>query len=210
MRAGSRAAVVSNEEMLAVLVARTRAGDERAWHALWLALEPVIERAAGSFRSAGRLSRCPDARQDVVVRVMGELRSDGFRRLVELAERLARRDGSHRGWLLRVARNAAVSQVRKHAEYLGPVEGGGRRWACKVALSESPEEACEPVMPWIEGHEVLARSGDVLDLWLRGADFDEIAAELDVEGAAAAARLVRSAVQRLRRSWCDGRREAHE
>jgi hypothetical protein len=70
------------------------------------------------WRVNGRLSRCPDGRRDVVLRVMGELREDGFRRLADLGERLACRDGSFRGWLWRVARNAAVSHVREQGNVL--------------------------------------------------------------------------------------------
>jgi|HubBroStandDraft_6_1064221.scaffolds.fasta_scaffold695889_1 DNA-directed RNA polymerase specialized sigma24 family protein len=182
-----------DEDALSDLVARSRGGDEAAWGKLWLALAPRIENVARRWRVTGRLSRCPDGRRDIVVRVMGELREDGFRRLAELGERLACRDGSSRGWLWKVARNAAVSHVRQHPEYLAPVEGGPGRWADHVPISEAPEDEHPPMSRQIECRLILARSREMLDPAQRDA--------LDgwlCDDAGAAPRLVRSAVRRLR------------
>jgi DNA-directed RNA polymerase specialized sigma24 family protein len=207
-----------NEDALAALVTRTRAGDEAAWAQLWLALAPLVEAVARRRRVTGPLSRCPDERSDIVLRVMGELRAGGFQRLADLGERLACRDGSFRRWLCTIARNAAVSQVRKHPEYLGPVEGGTQRWARHVPLPEALEDERPPLSRQIEVRRILARSRDVLDpaqrdaleRWLQGEDFAEIALTLpQVGGALAAERLVRSARERLRaRFAAESRRRA--
>ena len=202
------------EEALEALVEQSRDGDEEAWAELWLALAPRIESIARRWRVTGRLSRCPDGQRDIVIRVMGALREDGFRRLAELAERLACRDGSFRGWLWKVARNAAISHVREHPEYLGPVEGGARRWARHVPLPDALEDERAPVSRQIEVRRILACCRDVLDpaqrhaldRWLQGDEPAEIAVTLPSGGGAdAATRLVRSAVARLRARFAAGR-----
>jgi DNA-directed RNA polymerase specialized sigma24 family protein len=205
IRAQARA--VLKEEELAGLVERSRGGDEDAWAALWLALAPVVEDVARRGRVTGRLSRCPDGRRDIVVQVMGALRGDGFRILAELGERLACRDGSFRGWLSTMARNAAVSHVRAHPEYLGTVPGRAGRWARHVPIPASLEDERPPMSRQIEVRRIVARCPDVLEPaqldalsgWLRGDDFAEIAVALHLDGGAGAAeRLVRSALERLR------------
>src|ERR1700678_2225664 len=136
-----QARAVLKEEELEGLVERSRGGDEGAWRSLWLALAPVVEQVAGRWRVTGRLSRCPDGRRDIVVEVMGSLREDGFRRLGVLGERLACRDGSFQRGLAMIARNAAVSHVRAHPEYLGTAPGGAGRWARHAPIpAELPDE----------------------------------------------------------------------
>jgi DNA-directed RNA polymerase specialized sigma24 family protein len=206
-RGRQQARVVLKEEELEDLVEGSRGGDEGAWWALWLALSPVVEDVARRGRVTGPLSRCPDGRRDIVVRVMGALREDDFRLLAELGERLACRDGSFRGWLGTIARNAAVSHVRAHPEYLGAVAGGAERWARHVPIPVSMEDEDPPVSRQIEVRRILERARDVLEPvqldalcgWLRGDGFAEIAVAIPLDGGAGAAqRLVRAAVERLR------------
>jgi len=202
-----------NEDELAILVARSRDGDEQAWANLWLALAPMVDTVARRWRVTGRLSQCPDQRRDIVLRVMGELRRDGFRLLAKLGERLARGDGSFRGWLWAFARNSAIDHVQEHPEYLGAREGEARRWANHVPLPEALEDERPPLSRQIEVRRILARSREVLDpaqldaldRWLQGDAFAEIAVALQRGGGAeAAARLVRSAVERLRSRFAAG------
>jgi DNA-directed RNA polymerase specialized sigma24 family protein len=171
-----------DEEALEQLVTRSCNGDRRAWGELWLALAPMVEQVARCPRITGRLSRCEDTRSEVVVRVMAELREDGFRRLADLGACLARRDGSFRRWIWKVARNVAVSHVRANL-----------RWTEYEPLSEEMEDDRFPTERQVEAHGILARSRveldpgqqEALDRWLQGdADHD--------------ARLRRSAVARLR------------
>jgi len=208
MRTNSIAQANPNEETLERLVERTLGGDERAWREVWLALDPMVEDVARRPRITGRLARCEDARRDVVVRVMEELRRDGFRGLVELGERLACRDGSFRPWLFRLARNVAVSYVRAHAEQLGRAEDGARQLALHVPLTDAIVDERSPPSRRIDARRILDRAREVLDpaqldalcLWLRGDDVAEIAAALR-EDEAAAVQRVRSAVKRLRRRF---------
>jgi hypothetical protein len=204
------ARAVLTEEHLEDLVKRTRAGDERAWAEIWLALAPHVERIAGNWRVTSRLARSPDEVRDIVVRVMGELREDGFRLLGQLGERLAQRDGSYRRWFSTVAMNSALTYVRAHPHYLGDLgtmEGEGGRWATHLPVDETLEDERPDPMDLLEAHRILAwakeelapAQDDALHRWLRREDFGDISAALHLDGdPAAAGRLVRSAVKRLR------------
>ena len=141
-----------NEDAMEPLVGKVIGGDERAWHALWLALDPEIERIAGRRRVLGQLCRARyDDRRDVVVRVMGALRANGWEVLGKLHERLKARDGSSRPWFSAMVKHQAISHARAHAENL---EGeGASRWAEHVAIPEG--------LPAIERDpsEAAARAG---------------------------------------------------
>ncbi len=177
-----------NEAAIEDLVTRSRDGDKRAWQALWLALAPLIERVARCARITGHLSRCEDARRNIVVGVMAELREDGFRRLADLGACLARRDGSFRGWIWRVARNVAVSHVRANVH-----------WADYEPPPEEVEDDRLPLERQIEARRLLARSRDVLD------PAQQEAIDRWLRGDAGEDRLVRSAVARLRRRFGYGK-----
>lgn len=198
-----------DEARLEDLVTRAREGDLRAWQALWLALDPMLERIAARRQITGRLADRPDERRDIVLRVMKELRRHDDRLLADLGERLRLRDGSYRWWLTRVARNTAIDYVREHAEYLGPVEGG--RWARLLQLGDMLEDGRPDPIRVIEVRQILAYAEQELDppqlvalcRWLRRESFEEIAGALRLADAAAAARLVRSGVERLRAHFSD-------
>ncbi len=194
----------TEEDRLADLVKRTIAGDERAWGALWLVLDPRIERIAGQRRLMGPLSVERDERRDVVVRVMGQLQEDGFRRLGELLEVVERRDGSFWCRITTIVKSAAVDHVRAHAENVG--SRSEARWAVLGALSEQIEDGGPGVLAGIEAREILALAAtcltpaqyDALCLWISGETFEEIARELRLEGPLAARKMMRAAVKRLR------------
>jgi hypothetical protein len=201
-----------DEAALEGLVRRALEGDEEAWKALWLALAPLVEGVAGSWRVAGRLARCAEARSDVVIRVMGNLRADGFRGLADLGERLACRDGSFRPWLAKLAGDAAVDGVRSHPDYLGRT---ARRWAFHKPLRETMTDERMPESRRIEARWLLARCPEVLApaqidalrRWLE----DDVEADATGKGPPAGgdantARRVRSALARLRR-WMTARRD---
>ena len=201
-----------DEAALEALVRRACAGDGAAWQELWHPLAEVVENAAGRFPALGRLSESEDARADVVVQVMGELRRDDFRRLAELGALLGQRGRAWRLWLATVASNTARKHVRGHPDYLGPVEGGGPRWARYAELpEEQAEERPDPdrhiqarrILAWARENLSPARY-DALVLWLEHASYDEIADEQSLAGGADdARRLVGAALKRLRYHFAD-------
>jgi hypothetical protein len=203
-----------DEAALAALVRRTCAGDVTAWKELWHPLAELVENAAGRFPALGPLSESADARADVVAQVMEDLRREDFRRLAEMGALLALRGHAWRRWLATVASNAARMHVRAHPDYLGPVEGGGPRWARYAELpAEQAEERPDPVRH-IEARRILAWARktlspaqyDVLVAWLQHASYDEIAREQSLEGGAEEAqRVMGSAVKRLRYHFAEER-----
>ncbi len=210
------------EDHLAELVQKSCDGDSRAWAQLWLALAPYVETIAGRWRITGRLAKCPDERANIVVRFMGELHEDRFRRLAELGERLAARDGSYWPWLVRVACNSAIDYVRQHPEYLGPAEeeeSGG--WIDHAPLPEALEDEGPDPTEEIEAHRILAHAEgeldpqqlDALRRWLRGTASTRSPRISAPGGARAGKRLLRSAMGRLRYAFVEqpaatGRRAA--
>jgi DNA-directed RNA polymerase specialized sigma24 family protein len=193
-----------DEKALAALVEGSIEGDGEVWAELWLLLAPLVEAVARRAAITGRLSRREDERRDIVVRLMGALRADGFRRLAELGERLAQRDGSFRPWLFKLAHDAAIDHVRGHPEHLGRK---ARAWARALPFRDVLPDDEPPPSRVTEARRMLACAEGLLDplqrdalhLWLLDDDFVDIATALGLGGGAeAAARLVRSAVERLR------------
>ncbi len=212
MRRHLEAPALLKENHLAELVQKTCHGDNRAWAQLWLALAPCVETIAGRWRITGRLAKCPDERANIVVRFMGELHEDGFRRLAELGERLALRDGSYWPWLVRVASNSAITYVRRHPEYVGPSEEESGSWINHAPLPEALEDEGPDPSEEIEAHRILARAEDeltpqqldALRRWLQGESLEEIAAALQLcGGAPAGKRILRSAMRRLRYAFAE-------
>ena len=199
------------EEDLEPLVEKAMAGDEQARTELWLVLDPAVEKVARRRRVTSQLCESPDARRDIVLRVMDKLRENDCALLGYFLERLQRRDGSFRGWISTVARNEAIDYVRAHPEYLdGP---GSSRWARHVDLSPDLKDDRPDALRAVTLHEVFAfieqhlrpAQREAILLWAAGAKDEEISAELGLTGPAAALRLVRSARKRLqhhfRQDW---------
>lgn len=201
------------EEHMEGLVERTMAGDVAAWKALWLALAPSVERAIGRRRLAARKEDEDDARKDVVVRVFDKIRNDRAA-LLHLRAHLARRDASYRPWLACLVRNTVIDHFRQRPERLGPRQGGGRRWAMVVELAEEPEGEADDPLQGVEAHRILEHAArhlapaqiEALRRWARRDTAGEIAVALGLEGPAAATRLVRSAIARLRAVFAPGER----
>ena len=207
MRDDPLAQVGMTEEHLEQLVRRSCAGDKKAWADVWLVLAPWVERVAGQWRVTSRLSRSMDERRNIALRVMGELREDGFRRLAELGERLAARDGSYRPWFATVATNSALKYVRQHPDYLAPIAGAPPGWVRQLPLHDQLEADGFDLVTVIDAPRILSRAREklapaqleALCRWLRGEGASATAAALHLEGGApAAARLVHAALARLR------------
>lgn len=207
MRPRTSPTVLPADEHLADLVRRILAGDVAAWWALWCALDPFVEAIAGRYRYTGILSEDDDERRNVVERFFTRIHADGYRRLAGLLALLARGDGSSRAWIARVAIAVALDYTRQHSRNVG---GRGRAsWVHLVPLPDGAEEhlpasarGADPVDVALLHRRVAEilepEQLQVLGLWLQGNDHADIACALGLEDAAAAARLQRSAVERLR------------
>jgi DNA-directed RNA polymerase specialized sigma24 family protein len=192
-----------DEEHLEPLVERVLDHDLCAWKELWSALAPAIEATARRRRLTSRLCTREDDRLDIVVRVMGTLEEDGFQRLEGFLACLRQRDGSFRGWLSAVAKNAAVSHTRGHPENVG----GKHRfsWVEHAELFEALADGGPDAFHHVAVSEILDYAAHALRpaqlqalcLWVSGEDRAGIASALGV-GAQTATRTLRSAVKRLR------------
>ena len=103
------------------LVRRVVAGDPRAWHELWDAVQPTLWAITGKWQITGPLSQRDEDRRNIVVEVMERLRADGFRRLKSYLASLEPegnpRAGSFKTWLCTVTARTAIDYVRAHPEY---------------------------------------------------------------------------------------------
>ncbi len=205
-----RARAASSERPLEPLVRRALAREPGAWEELWLALDPAIEDLAGRWRVTGRLAGCADAGRDIVVRVMGKLQADGFRRLSKLHAALCKGEDAGRAWIALTTRREALDHVREHAEYLGGAAGeGGSRWAALVQLPDGVEDQLPDsvrTLPAVAAGEIAAYAEAHLDpeqlralrLWLAGYEPREMMGALGVEDGEAAAHLLNRALENLR------------
>jgi DNA-directed RNA polymerase specialized sigma24 family protein len=199
------------------LVPAAASGDPDAWHALWRALEPRLAGLVRKPRVTGRLSASEDDCRNIVVEVMARLSDDDFRRLkMYLASRAANPQLSFVPWLLVVARRTAVDYMRGHGEYL---DRRGRRnpdsapgaWVKLGTLpSDSRLEGARPPltnqgaamkMLRYAYKELPADQLEAFELWILNTGFREIAERLGLGGAKEAERLVRAALERLRRRF---------
>ena len=201
------------DEELEPLVRGTIAGDRRARDDLWLALDPRIERIAGSWRVTSRLSRSWDERRNIVVLVMERLLANDGERLRLLHEVVLRGEGAGWPWIVALVRNTARNYTEAHPEHLGAgVREDGARWAASLPFDEAIAErlpAPSRLITAIEARRIQAYAEQALPpaqvralfLRLSGHDDGEIARELGVAGAGAAARLAHAAILRLRRRF---------
>lgn len=197
------------------LVIAAATGDELAWGRLWAAIEPALSRIVAQPRFLGRLGQREDDRRNIVVAVMARLRADGFHRLHLYLE--ARR-GNPRlgfmGWLRVVAKRVGVDYLRAHPDYLRRHDAGASspgRWVEAEALPPASQLGGErpPVTNRGTARELLRFAAGAipadqlraLELWTGSESFGDIARALGLASAGEAERLVRAAIERLRRHY---------
>jgi len=187
---------------LDALVVAAAASDERAWQALWSAIEPPLARIVAQPRFLGRIARRADDCRDIVVAVMARLRADDFHRLRSYLD--AKRDNPRLGfftWLRVVAKRVGVDYLRAHPEYVR----GDTRWIDLETLPPPSQLVGErpPMTNRAAAQEVMRADlpddqRRALELWSRGESFAEIARALGVDNAE---KIVRAAIERLRRRF---------
>lgn len=199
------------------LVTCAAAGDDDAWRTLWSRLEPRLTSFVRKRTFVGRSQRPEDEARDVVVAVMARLHDQGYRRLKQyLAARGADPTLGFMRWLLVVAKHVAIDVMRAHPDYVDlrrAADEGGEKglW---IAAGDLPDDddlsgGRPPMTNRLAARQILEYAGGVLtdpqrralELWVESGRTDEIARELALSGPDEAERLVRAAVERLRRHF---------
>ena len=207
-----------DEGQLELLVARAADGDTASWRLLWEQVEPWLEKAVANPRFLGRIGQRDDDRSNIIVEVMARLHADGFHRLKLYVEtRQTNPQLKFKSWLRVVAKRVGIDYLRGHENYRDrrrdPQRGSAPgQWIEPGTLpSQSKLPGERPPMTNRGTALELLRyaTGAVpepqlsaLELWTQGASYDEIARELEIAGGAdAAEKLVRAAIERLRRRF---------
>ncbi len=198
------------------LVRAAAAGDEASWRQLWVAIEPRLHAIIARPRFLGRLGQREDDRRNIVVEVMGRLRADGFHRLgLYLEARRANPALTFMSWLRVVAKRVGIDYLRGHPDYIDrrrePGASAPGRWIEQETLPPASQMpgARVPVTTRGTAREMLRfASAEIpeaqrraLELWIQSHSDDAIAAELGLASATEAHRLVRAALERLRRQF---------
>lgn len=196
-------------------VATAAAGDERAWQQLWGAIEPDLARVIAQPRFLGRLGQREEDRRNIIVAVMARLRADGFRRLHLYLE--AKRGNPQLrfiSWLRVVAKRVGIDYLRGHQDYVRRHDKDASapgRWIEPGTLPPASELVGErpPVtnrgtaralLQYAEG-AIPDDQRRALELWARSESFADISRTLGLAGPGDAERMVRAAVERLRRRF---------
>ena len=207
------------DAQLEPLVAAAAAGDEFAWHELWSHLEPRLTGLLRRPSFTGPLARAEDDVRDIVVAVMARLRQHGCQRLrVYLEQRRGDPELTFMRWLTVVAKRVAIDAQRAHPDYVdrrrAVPEGEDVSPGIWLESEELPEDGAlgssrPPMTNRVTARQILRYADGVcsghqrraLEMWAEQASREDIARDLGLEDPDAAERLVRSAVDRLRRHF---------
>ncbi len=199
------------------LVARAAGGDGVAWSELWREVEPWLDRVIASPRFLGVLGTRDDDRGNIILEVMARLHADGCRRLqLYLSMRKERPQLAFKPWLRVVAKRVGIDYQRAQGSY--------------IDMRRDPERGSTPGV-WVQHEELPSHSrlpGErpaftrrgmalellryaadhvpepqltALEMWTQSAGYDDIARDLGLASAAEAERMVRAAIERLRRRF---------
>jgi DNA-directed RNA polymerase specialized sigma24 family protein len=199
-----------------VLVEQTVAGDGAAWQTLWSEAEPLLLRVVGNPRFLGRLSRREDDRKNIVLEVMARLSADDFARLRGFVA--SRRDNPQlrfATWLRVVAKRVGIDYLRGHDHYLDrrrePGASSPGKWVEPGTLPSASKlgAARPPITDLGTAAELLRYAADRLDpaqhralaLWVQSASYEDIAREVELASARDAEKVVRAAIECLRRKF---------
>ena len=214
---GEHVSTMVDDGQLEVLVARAAQGDTGSWRELWEQVEPWLEKVVGNPRFLGRVGQREDDRSNILVEVMARLHADGFHRLKLYVEtRQSSPQLKFKTWLRVVAKRVAIDYLRGHQNYIdrrrdsqrGSAPGEWVEPGTLPSQSKLPGER-PPVTNRGTALELLRYAAgavpepqlSALERWTEGASFEDIARELEVDDAE---KLVRAAIERLRRRFRDG------
>jgi DNA-directed RNA polymerase specialized sigma24 family protein len=189
------------------LVEQAAAGDEEAWRALWAAVEPMLLRLIAQPRFLGRLGRRDDDCSNIALAVMARLRADRWHRLrLYLDARRINPNLRFESWLRVVAKRVGIDYLRAHPDY----DRRTTQWIAAETLPPASELGGErpPVTDRGTARELLALAASfptdqrrALELWAHGESFSAIASAIGRSNELDAQRLVRAAIERLRRYY---------
>lgn len=206
--------VVTDEELDA-LVSTAAQGDELAWQRLWREVEPPLLRILAQPQFLGRISGREDDRRNIVVAVMGRLRADDFHRLgLYLEAKRANDKLRFISWLRVVAKRVGIDYMRAHPDWVRQNENEGSapgRWVDAGTLPPASQIVGERPPVTIQGtaRELLQYAAGAvnpeqlkaLQMWSQSDTFEDIAKALGLPTAHDAEKIVRAALERLRRHY---------
>lgn len=206
-----------DDDELETLVVAAAAEDESAWHRLWAAVEPPLSRIIAQPRFLGRLGQREDDRRNIVVAVMARLRADHFGRLqMYLEARTANPRLHFMSWLRVVAKRVGIDYLRAHPDYVRRHDENPSRpgvWVDAGTLPPASQLVGDrpPVTTRGTARQLLAYAAGAipddqrraLELWAQSESFDDIARTLGLSTGRDAERMVRAAIERLRRRFRD-------
>jgi DNA-directed RNA polymerase specialized sigma24 family protein len=217
---GNRVSIMDDIQ-LEDLVERAADGDSAAWRTLWEDVEPWLIKLVGNPRFLGRVGQRDDDRNNIILEVMARLHVDHFHRLqLYVATRRSNPNLKFKTWLRVVAKRVGIDYLRGHQNYVdrrrdpnrGSAPGEWIEPGTLPSQSKLPGER-PPMTNRGTALELLRYAAgavpepqlSALEMWTQSASYDEIARELQIaEGAAGAERLVRAAIERLRRRFRGG------
>jgi DNA-directed RNA polymerase specialized sigma24 family protein len=207
--------LVADEDELERLVIAAAARDEAAWQQLWAAVEPPLLRIVAQPRFLGRLGQREDDRRNIVVAVMARLRADQFHRLkLYLDARRANPRLRFISWLRVVAKRVGIDYLRAHPDYVRRHDADASRpgaWVDAGTLPPASQLVGErpPVTNRGTARALLQFAAGAipdeqrraLELWAQSESFEDIARVLGLATGQQAERMVRAAIERLRRRF---------
>jgi DNA-directed RNA polymerase specialized sigma24 family protein len=209
--------IMVDDSELETLVVRAAEGDTAAWCTLWEGVEPWLEKLVGNPRFLGRVGQREDDRSNILIEVMARLHADRFQRLKLYVEtRQSSPQLKFKAWLRVVAKRVGIDYLRGHQNYIdrrrdpdrGTAPGQWIEPGTLPSQSKLPGER-PPVTNRGTALDVLRYAAEsvpepglsALELWTQSASYDDIARELELDGADSAEKLVRAAIERLRRRF---------
>ncbi|MBA3460395.1 MAG: sigma-70 family RNA polymerase sigma factor [Deltaproteobacteria bacterium] len=206
---------MATDELIEHLVAEASTGAEAAWQGLWAAIEPPLSRIIAQPRFLGRLGQREDDRRNIVVAVMARLKTDHFARLrMYLDAKQQNPRLRFLGWLRVVAKRVGIDYLRSHPDYVRRHDANASRPGAWVDAEELPSASqifgdrpqytnagtAQELLAYAAG-VIPPEQRRALELWAQSESFDEIAKQLKLPNAAAAERVVRAVIERLRRRF---------
>jgi DNA-directed RNA polymerase specialized sigma24 family protein len=206
---------MGTDEELETWVEAAAGEDELAWKQLWTTVEPMLTRIIAQPRFLGRLGQREEDRRNIVIAVMARLRAERFHRLhLYLEAKRANPRLRFLSWLRVVAKRVGIDYLRGHQDYVRRHDEDASkpgRWVDAGTLPPASQLVGErpPVtnrgtaralLQFAEG-EIPDAQRRALELWAQSESFAEIAGRLGLPGASDAERMVRAAIERLRRRF---------